>query len=133
MAKKAGFRLQRRLPSGHFLKLTLLATAAAKLADGSQGFGATSFGAETTTEVMHEVQPGIGAAVETIEDGFEMWWDLAGFISPSLAAGPVEQLEVLASVMNRQPRLLQRRTGVLARAFRDAARDGLRGPFEHVP
>ena len=44
---------------------------------------------------MYKVQPDIRAAVEPGEDGFKVHRDLAGLVSARLAAGPVEQLQVL--------------------------------------
>jgi hypothetical protein len=41
---------------------------------------------------LDQIQPGIGGAVETSENGFEVRRYLAGFVSTSLAAGPVERI-----------------------------------------
>ena len=50
----------------------LLAAAAAELVDRAECFRAAGLGAETAAKVLHEVQPGIGTAVEAGEDGFEV-------------------------------------------------------------
>ena len=63
--------------------------------DGFERFRASGFRSKSASEIFDKIEPCIGAAVKSRENGVKMRWDLTGFVQPQLTTCPVDKLQIL--------------------------------------